>query len=282
MKVREDHSGAVSDEHLVVLWLTGRPTTTQRVYRMTVSRFLARLQAKGLSLQTATVADLIEWVDTLSGAPRTKARAISTVKSLLTYAHRTGYTVFNVGRALRCPKIPDDLHERIMEETDIRTLFEAAREGQERVFLRFLYTSGARVSEACGVRFKDIVGNRVTLMRGKGGRSRTVVVPIDVLDAVRELRRPSDHDGSLVFKSRWGTPLKPRTAQMMLKRISARASQEATPHYFRHAHATHSLDHGAPIHVVQRSLGHKNVSTTSRYLHARPTEGASQYLTFNG
>lgn len=50
------------------------------------------------------------------------------------------------------------------------------------------------------------------------------------------------------------------------------------PHFFRHAHASHALDNGAPIHVVQQSLGHANVATTSRYLHVRPNQGASQFL----
>lgn len=281
MRLREDYSGARSDDHLVELWLTGRPPTTQRVYRLAVKSFFRFLAAKAQGIQDTTVADLVEWIETLTGAPRTQARMVSTIKSLLTFAHRTGYTVFNVGRALRCPKIPDDLHERIMEESDVRALFGAAREGQERIFLRFLYASGARVSEACGVRFKDVVANRVTLMRGKGGKSRTVVVPEAVADALRSLRG-DDEDDSMVFRCKWGTPLQPRTAQMMLKRIAKRAEHEATPHYFRHAHATHALDHGAPIHVVQRCLGHKNVSTTSRYLHARPTDGASQFLQIDG
>ena len=64
----------------------------------------------------------------------------------------------------------------------------------------------------------------------------------------------------------------------MLYKAAHEAGVQLSPHWFRHAHATHALNHGAPIHVVSQSLGHANVATTSKYLHVNPTVGSSQWL----
>lgn len=276
--MHQDFSGVTSDEQFVNLWLSGRPESTQKTYRGTATKFLKVLRSSGTGIKEATVADLVTWVEGLHGKERTQARMVSTIKSLLSFAYRTGYTTFNVGRVLKCPKTASDLHERILEVDAVQGLIQSASPGMEKTFVLFVYASGARVSEACGLRFKDIRGNRVTLVRGKGNKTRTIVVPPAIVKSLLALRGDLDEDRSIVFKSKWGTPLQPRTAQMLLKRVSERAGEVATPHYLRHAHATHALENGAPIHVVQRCLGHANVATTSQYLHARPTEGASQFL----
>jgi len=61
-------------------------------------------------------------------------------------------------------------------------------------------------------------------------------------------------------------------------RRAASLDRKASPHWLRHSHATHALDHGCPIHRLQHSLGHANVSTTSVYLHVRPNEGSSDFI----
>ena len=65
-----------------------------------------------------------------------------------------------------------------------------------------------------------------------------------------------------------------------MKRAAARAGIDlpVSPHWFRHAHASHALDRGAPIHLVQATLGHASIATTGRYLHARPRDSSSRYL----
>src|SRR5262249_58360308 len=85
-----------------------------------------------------------------------------------------------------------------------------------------------------------------------------------------------------VFQSRAksGNPLDQSQVLRIVRRASARAGNQknVSPHWLRHAHASHSLDRGAPIHLVQATLGHASVATTGRYLHARPSESSVKYL----
>ena len=270
----ENHSGAYTDDQLVNLWLSGRPTSTQTVYRPVVVEFLKALN-KGL--QEATVADVVAWIESLTGSPATKCRKVSTIKSLLSYAHRTGYNVFNVGLCLRVQRPTSDLHERIIEAEQVPLILDEAAAGRDRILLKFLYASGARISEACSIRFADLRGSRVTL-QGKGQKTRTVLIPEAVAQELRSLRWASDTEQSPIFKSYRGRALNVRNARILVSQAAHEAGVEMSPHWFRHAHASHALDNGAPIHLVSQCLGHQNVATTSKYLHARPTDGASRYL----
>lgn len=270
----ENYSGASTDEQLIELWLSGRPESTQGVYRPVVTEFLGLVQ-KGL--QEAQVADLVRFSETIVGSEATRYRKVSTIKSLFSYAHRTGYCPFNIGLPIQCPRPQNKLHEKILEPSDVQSVIQAATAGRDRTLTRFLYASGARISEACNLCFKDLVGNRVSFF-GKGRKTRTVLIPDSVAAELRSLRRKGDTDQSYIFKSFSGRQLLPRNARQMIGKAADEAALEISPHWIRHAHASHSLENGAPIHLVSSCLGHENISTTSRYLHAKPNDGSSRYL----
>ena len=83
-----------------------------------------------------------------------------------------------------------------------------------------------------------------------------------------------------MFRSRRGGHLHPSQLLRIVRRAAKRAgiTKAVSPHWLRHGHASHALDRGAPIHLVQATLGHASVATTGRYLHARPSESSSTYL----
>jgi integrase/recombinase XerD len=124
-------------------------------------------------------------------------------------------------------------------------------------------------------------GQGQVTVSGKGGKTRAVLLPASVwrdLEALREEAAAAE-DGP-VFRSRKGGALTARQAQRLVDAAAKRAGLRArvSPHGLRHAHATHALERGAPIHIVQATLGHASVATTGRYLHARPTDSSARYL----
>ena len=274
MRLPENISGAKTDQELVTLWIAGRPHSTQKLYRCVADQFLKCLAPK--TLHDTKVKTLIEWAEALGGKLSSRATKVKVIKSMLSWAHRTGYTVFNVGLPLRVPRASKALHERILEPSDVLAIIGSADAGRDRALLRFLYASGCRISEALSLRWTDLRGTRCHI-KGKGSRERTVCVSHAVADELRTLRWSTDSETSPVFKSYRGNRLDPADARRILREASCSVVADPTPHWFRHANASHALDNGAPIHLVQKSLGHANVATTSAYLHCRG-EGVSQFL----
>ena len=277
------HDGS-QDARLVDLWLSMKTSShTQRAYAAEVARFLEFVN-KPLSWVTLT--DLQSWAEHLgqgSLKPASQNRAITALKSLLSFAQETGYLPFNVGAAVKLQPNRDTLAQRILEESEVARLIDAAPEGRNRVLLKLLYVSGVRVSELCGLKWCDALprqeGGQITVF-GKGGKTRTVLLKPKVwqqLLSIKEEAKAVDP----VFRSRKGGGALDVSQVRRIVYAAARKAgleQKVSPHWMRHAHASHALDRAAPIHLVQATLGHTSVSTTGRYLHARPTESSSFYL----
>lgn len=277
MRLPEDFSGATNDSHLVQLWLNGRPDTTKAIYHRTATAFLKTLVK---SIREATVADLVAWMEKLEGADATKARVIGTIKSLLTFAHMTGYTVFNVGRALKSPKLPSNLHKRIVEEDVMKDILKSPARDRDQALVQLFYGLGLRSGEVCNLTFGDIQGTHLTVL-GKGSKRRTLKAPLSLIKALKALRPKGVGDECPVFRSVTGRGFSPGTMWWLIRSLTDEAGFSISPHWFRHAHASHSLDHGCPIHVLQHSLGHSSVASTTPYLHVRPTAGSSEFISLD-
>jgi integrase/recombinase XerD len=275
-------SQASSDEQLLELWLHGRSPHTQRAYQADIERFCARA---GKSLSYVTLGDLQEFADSLAEiAPASRYRTLSAVKSLLAFGHRLGYLPFDVGRPLRLPPVRDRLQERILSEAELHRLLSLEPNLRNRAILTLLYASGVRVSELCQLAWRDLQpngeGGQISVL-GKGSKTRTIQVPASVWHLLLELREENADPDDPVFRSRKKSGfLQPVAVLRVVRAASARAGikQPVSPHWFRHAHASHALDRGAPIHLVQATLGHASITTTGRYLHARPKDSSSRFL----
>lgn len=294
-------TGAISDAALVESWLsTFDPEDSVRtlaLYRRVSSGFLTWLGRRGLSLKTLTTADLARWRDELEGAAATRANRLAVIKSVLTHAHATGYNRFNAGRAVRGPRIDADADFRSLSEADVGRLIEAAEaellvERGRKVarprfvrtalaklhLVRFLYYSACRVSEAVGVTWGDLRprpdGDFQVTVVGKGRRRRSF--PLSRWH-VEQLRL--DYGGEAQPGESRIFPFGARRAQTILKALAQRAGLDLrlSPHWLRHSAASHALAHGAPVHVVQQTLGHASLATTTRYAHKR-ADGAAKYL----
>jgi integrase/recombinase XerD len=271
---------ADSDETLVRLWLDGRSPNTRRVYERDAQVMMI---AAGKPLASTTLADLQAWVGSLAElAPASRARKIGAVKSLFSFGQRIGYLPFNVGAALRLPPIKNVLAERILEEADVVRLIALEPDRRNHAVLRLGYIAGLRISEICGLRWRDTKrrtgGGQITIF-GKGGKTRVVVLPASMWRELAELRGEAVDDAP-VFRSAKGGALDPSQVHRVVKAAAARAGlpRAVSAHYLRHAHVSHALDRGAPAHLVQQTVGHSDLRVTSKYAHARPSESSSTYL----
>ncbi len=272
---------ADSDREMVDLWL-GRHESrhTRRNYKRQADRFLGFVRKPLAEVRVGDVQSYAVSLDGLASASR--ANAIAVVKSLLSFAQEVGYLRVNVGKAIKLPAVKETLAERIIGEADAMRLVALEPDPRNRAMLTLFYGAGLRVSELCGIKWQDLspreATGQVTTM-GKGGKTRAVLLSENTWRTIQGLRSGVSTDAP-VFLSRKGGHLDPATAWRIVKTAAARAglSGDVSPHWLRHAHASHSLDRGAPIHLVQATLGHASVATTGRYLHARPTDSSARYL----
>lgn len=268
---------------MVSLWLANyRSPHTRRRYAADAALFFAFV---GKPLGRVTVRDIQAFGGSDRGAPSTIAARLTGVKSLIAFAHRVGYIPFDAAAPVQLPAVKDALAQRIISEFDMQRLLGLERHPRNAAILRLLYASGLRISELCGLVWSDLSerdeGGQLSVM-GKGGKTRSVLLPPSIWNRLFLLRRASDCFGSSgpVFRSRKGGALQPRQVHDIVKRACTRAKlPAASAHWFRHSHASHSLDHGCPPHIVQATLGHSSLSTTSRYVHVRPGDSSSRYLT---
>ena len=284
--VRDSQQGMIvsqadSDEQLIELWIHGRSIHTERAYRRDVKSFLAFV---GKALRTLTLGDVQHFTDSLSGAPTSQARTVAAVKSLLAFGHKVGYLLFDVGAAVSAPKIKDTLAERIMSEEDVVRMIALEKNKRNHTLLRLGYVSGVRVSELCGLCWKDTQSRseaqgQITVY-GKGGKTRAIMLPPSMWTELLTLRAGAGPEDPVFRSRKGGGPLDSSRVLRIVQAAAERAevNGKVSPHWLRHAHASHAMDRGCPIHLVQATLGHSSPATTGRYLHVRPSDSSARFL----
>lgn len=273
-----------TDTMVIDMWLHGRPSNTREAYRADITALLVFTANK--PMQQWTLLDLQHFQDSLNGLePASVARRLSAIKSLLTFAHKAGYTVVNVGVALKLPKLQEKLAERILRESQVQRLLALETDPRNHALLRLLYNAGLRVSEVISLTWNDLRENskggqvRVT---GKGGKERYILISAETYQEVGALRDNS-LDFAPIFQSRKSTHggfLTRSQVNRIVTEAAIRAgiTEKVSPHWLRHAHASHAIVRGAPVTLVRDTLGHASIATTNKYSHARPDDSSGRYL----
>lgn len=272
-------SQADTDSQLLAIWLGRQQSQHTRKNYVRVAERFRTFVAKPFN--QVRVSDIQDYMDSVQGKDTTKALHTAAIKSLFRTAMEVGYLRFNPAAVVRVPKTKVTVAERIMSESDaVRLIY--ATEGRNRALLTLLYMTGARVSEVVGLCWRDLMARddgagQVTLL-GKGGKTRAVLLPAELWATIQAL--PSLGPDAPVFLSKKGGPLDASQVHRIIKDAAAAAGLEKAPsaHWFRHSHATHALDRGAPLHLVQQTLGHSSLAITGMYLHVKPNESSSKYL----
>lgn len=273
-----------------ISWLAterGRSLNTLSSYRRDIGKYETFLSSSGIGIKQASPELLVSFVHSLLSEglkPTTVARHVAAIRGLYSFLEQEGYMTDNPARHLRRPILPRAL-PKALDEQEVQKLIESAK-GRDPVHLRdtaileVLYGTGMRISELVGVCLNDIDwdGSMVVVM-GKGRRERLVPLGKYSRQALLEWIGPNgrqhlvssrwtrNKDKDAVFLSLRGRRLTRQGVWCIVRHYGELTgmTDRLTPHVLRHSCATHMLEHGADIRIVQELLGHVSIATTQVY-----------------
>ncbi len=284
-----DYAAILDDyaEHLALE--RARSEHTQRAYLTDLRSLFTFLdeRAPGAGLAGLTLPILRSWLaaQSASGAARTTlARRTSAVKTFTAWATRRGLLAEDPAVRLQLPKARRTLPAVLRQDQAMAAMAAAdlgAEQGdplalRDRLIVEMLYATGIRVSELCGLDIDDVdTGRRVLRVLGKGNKQRTVPFGAPALAALtawlsdgRPELATADSGPALLLGTR-GKRLDPRQARTVVHQTMSAVdgAPDIGPHGLRHSAATHLLEGGADLRIVQEILGHSSLATTQLYTH---------------
>lgn len=272
------------DEFTDRLWLEeGLSRNTLESYRRDLAQFALWLEKNAAKmLLKAESADIERYLGVRApvSKPRSVGRLVASLRRLYRFALREGRIDIDPTQQLGSPKIPRSLPKSLSED-EVEKLLNAPDAEQllglrDRAMLETLYATGLRVSELVALKVSEVsLDMGVVRVTGKGDKTRLVPLGEEALDWItRYLReaRPMLLDGQLadaMFVTQRGDGMTRQAFWYLIKRYAVLAgiAKHMSPHVLRHAFATHLLNHGADLRVVQMLLGHADISTTQIYTH---------------
>ena len=286
MKAHSEATTRLLDRFSDGLWLEdGLARNTLESYRRDVSQFAQWLeQAHGKTLMEAASADLqrhLAWqIEARHAKPRTTSRLVSSLKRFFRFAVREGLRGDDPASSLDSPKLPRSLPQSL-SEAEVEALLAApdvatALGLRDRAMLETLYASGLRVSELVGVKTVQVsLDMGVVRILGKGAKERLTPLgeeAVSWIDRYQREGRPhllNARKSDALFVTARGAAMTRQAFWGLVKRYAliAGIARAISPHTLRHAFATHLINHGADLRVVQLLLGHADISTTQIYTH---------------
>lgn len=224
-------------------------------------------------------------------ATSTISRAVIALKVLFRFLRRERYIEHNVTAYIESPKlwqlIPDVLSYEEVENLLSQPNQETPLGARDCAILETLYSSGLRVSEICNLGIYDIDDTFVRVF-GKGSKERLVPIGQKAIEAIDHylMHVRSQYDSEQeqhLFLSKSGKPLDRVTVWKLIKDYAKRAgiTKNISPHTMRHSFATHLLDNGADLRVIQEMLGHASISSTDRYTHVSKSRVKTAFEQFH-
>lgn len=268
---------------------------TVEAYQRDGLAFFTFLKSHGIeemgTVRQETIIDYLAQLQEQQYAPASIARNFITLKVLFRFLKREGILEHNPAFYLDTPKLWQLLPETLSQEEVERLLSQPDRNhpqgARDAAILELLYASGLRASELCRIRIRDIDQGTVRVF-GKGGKERLVPVGEPALLAVEHYLKNYrseewDKKEAFLFVSRKGRTIDRIGVWKIIKNYIKKAgiSKRISPHSLRHTFATHLLNHGAELRVIQEMLGHASIHSTDRYTHVSKTHLQEAFYAFH-
>ena len=267
-------------------WLGGRSAATRKAYLSDLGAFAEWMSRSGVGgpagVDRMHLRRYLASLGTRKLARATIARKAAALRCYFAWQVRQGRLGSDPARSLRAPSGGGRL-PRVLSAGEVTSLLGAGVETpvdrRDLAVLELLYAAGLRVSELCGLDRGDVdLRGRTVTVLGKGGKQRRVPVHDVAVAALRawfeDGREDMEGPPEAAFVNRRGGRLGPRDVRRILDR---RAASPTHPHALRHTYATHLLDGGADLRVVQELLGHSSLATTQVYTHVSKERLRSVY-----
>ncbi len=293
--VGEDPARRALRGFLERLTARGDSAHTLRAYRTAVAQWLAWAAAAGVDWRSPSRDELRRYLGYLVDERRvsraTQAHRLTVLRAFYRHCRRAGLVERSPLAGIRSPRQGRRL-PHVLELRQVLALLETVTGAdavalRDRALLETAYASGARIGELVGASIGDLELERGILrVTGKGDRERECCLGRPAIAALRMClawARPAllrgQPDAGMLFLNAWGRPLGQRGARWRFARLVRLAGLPAgtTPHTLRHSFATHLLEGGADLRVIQELLGHVKVETTAGYLHVSPALAAARY-----
>lgn len=249
----------------------GMSPNTVASYCSDVQAFLA---GAGLDPASVTAGDIVDFLSESTMSKRSQARFLSALRSFFAWMMLEKERTDNPCDGVDFPKLGRYLPE-VLSQEEVAAILESVvpagwQSCRDRAILEILYGCGLRVSEASGLHVSDVFfEDGFVRVIGKGNKQRIVPLGEVAADCVRTYLSVRPFDTDDLFVNRFGRPLSRVSVFNLVKRqaVVAGIHKEISPHTFRHSFATHLVENGADLRVVQEMLGHESILTTEIYTH---------------
>lgn len=253
----------------------GLSPNTVKAYTADIEGFYEFLRHRGVTLRDASSSDISDYIISVSDylSKRSQARLLSSLNSFFDYLVSEGERKDNPSSAVDSPKLGKYLPV-VLSVEEVRAILKAAPNERDRAILEVLYGCGLRVSEVCSLKISEVyLKDMFVKVMGKGIKERLVPMAPSTASAIMDYLsvRPESDAGceDVLFLNRFGRALSRVAVFKMVKSVAlvAGVDKNLSPHTFRHSFATHLIENGADLRVVQEMLGHESILTTEIYTH---------------
>ena len=253
----------------------GLSPNTVKAYTADIEGFYEFLRHRGVTLRDASSSDISDYIISVSDylSKRSQARLLSSLNSFFDYLVSEGERKDNPSSAVDSPKLGKYLPV-VLSVEEVRAILKAAPNERDRAILEVLYGCGLRVSEVCSLKISEVyLKDMFVKVMGKGSKERLVPMAPSTASAIMDylsVRPESDaRCEDVLFLNRFGRALSRVAVFKMVKSVAlvAGVDKNLSPHTFRHSFATHLIENGADLRVVQEMLGHESILTTEIYTH---------------
>lgn len=257
----------------------GLSPNTVKAYTADIEGFYDFLRHRGVTLRDASSSDISDYIISVSDylSKRSQARLLSSLNSFFDYLVSEGERKDNPSSAVDSPKLGKYLPV-VLSVEEVRAILKAAPNERDRAILEVLYGCGLRVSEVCSLKISEVyLKDMFVKVMGKGSKERLVPMAPSTASAIMDYLsvRPESDAGceDVLFLNRFGRALSRVAVFKMVKSVAlvAGVDKNLSPHTFRHSFATHLVENGADLRVVQEMLGHESILTTEIYTHVDST-----------